>query len=271
MSDANPYQPAGPEPLVEVPSGELQIRRVSIRPIELMKRAYALMGDQYMLMVGVTLVGILVGSLVPMGIIMGAMMVGIFMCFMQREQFGRTEFGALFKGFDFFLDSFLVMLIATALSFVVIFPSYLLMVAIMFGAMAGTQENPDAAVGVMLVIMPVFFILMMVAMLLIYLPFLFSFQLIADRHLTAMDAVKYSWRASIKNLLGIIWHLFVVSLITYIAALACYIPAFFVIPITFGSMFVLYRDIFGPGTFPPPPLTQGYAVQPPAGPPPAAS
>lgn len=264
MSDTNPYQPSGPDTLVESPIGELQIRRVQVRPIELMKRSYALMGDQYMTMVGVTLVGILVGSLVPMGIILGAMMVGIFMCFMQREQFGRTEFGTLFKGFDFFVDSMLVVLMSVALSFVVIFPSYLLMAAIMIGAMAGTQDNPDAALGAMLIIMPIFMILMMVAMLFVYLPFLFAFQLIADRHLSAMEAIKYSWRASMKNLLGIIWHLFVMTMLTYLAMLACYIPAFFVIPITIGSMFVLYRDIFGPGTFPPPPLPQAYAPPAPA-------
>ncbi len=263
MSEGNPYQPSGADPLVDSSPANQPIRQVQVRPIELMKRAYALMGDQYMLMVGITFVGMLLGSLVPMGLIMGAIMVGIFMCFMQREQFGRTEFGALFKGFDHFIDSMVVILLGVALSFVLILPTYLLMIVMMFGIVAGTQDNPDAAAGAMLIMIPVFMILMMVVMLVIYLPFLFAFQLIADRHMTAMDAVKYSWRGSMKNLMGIVWHLFVMGLVTYAAALACYIPVFFLFPISIGSMFVLYRDIYGPGTYAPPPLTQSYAPLPP--------
>ncbi len=260
MSQDNPYQasaePASPHPI----PGEAMVRKVQVRPIELLQRGYALLGEQYLLMVGVTLVAMLVGSLVPMGLILGALLVGIYFCCMQREQFGRTEFGTLFKGFDFFVESLLVMLMSVGLSLVVLIPTYIIGVVGMFAILA-IAGGDEATVGVALMIgFPIFFLLVLMASVAIYLPFLFAFQAIADRHLKALDAVKLSWQGMKRNFFGVLFHMFVVSAISMLAALMCYVPVFFFLPISFASMFVLYRDIFGPGTFAPPPLT---AVGPP--------
>ena len=78
---------------------------MSFAPIALYKRSYALLGEQYWLFFGITLVGIFLGSLVPFGILMGPMMVGIYMCFADRERGKQVEFGTLFKGFDQFANS----------------------------------------------------------------------------------------------------------------------------------------------------------------------
>ena len=53
---------------------------------------------QYWLMVAVVLVGILIGSFAPMGILLGPMMCGIYLCLLGLMRGERIEFGLLFKG-----------------------------------------------------------------------------------------------------------------------------------------------------------------------------
>ena len=93
MSQANPFSP---------PSGSSSYANwtppsVPLDPIGLLKRSYAMMGDQYFLFVGITAVGIILGSLVPFGILLGPMMVGIYLCYIDREKGKTVEFGTLFK------------------------------------------------------------------------------------------------------------------------------------------------------------------------------
>ena len=48
-----------------------------IRPIECMKEGWDLIKDQYWLILGITTVGMLIGSFIPLGIGIGAMFCGI--------------------------------------------------------------------------------------------------------------------------------------------------------------------------------------------------
>lgn len=239
MNNPNPYSPTDSEPV-----DFADIRKVRVQPMELLQRAKGLMGDQYWLFVGISLAGIFIGSAVPMGIIMGAMMVGIYICFLKREQGQRVEFATLFKGFDQFADSLVAMLIMVGVSLVVMFPLMIAMFALMIVPMIASQGNggPPATFGIltMLLMYPLVFI----ASFLVYIPFLFTFQLIADRKLTAVEAVKLSARGAWKNLGGVILFLFVVMVISTVLAIMCYIPVFFFLPVSFGAMFVLYRDVF---------------------------
>ncbi|QDS94791.1 hypothetical protein FF011L_35730 [Roseimaritima multifibrata] len=266
MSTDNPYQ-AGSSSGTPMPvMGGPDPQRVAVRSFELLGRGRNLLGDQYWLMVGICLVSLLIGSAVPFGLILGAMVVGIYLCFKQIEQFGKTEFGTAFKGFDFFVDSMLVMLISTALSFAVILPLYLLMGLSTALALALSENNPEISMLILVIMVPLMVCLFAVAIGMVYMPIIFAFQLIADHHLKAIDAVKLSWHGSRKNLFGILKHLFVLSFLSMLAAMLCYLPVFLFIPISFASMFVLYRDIFGPGGFQAPPLTTpvtaGYAASP---------
>jgi uncharacterized membrane protein len=85
-----------------------------VRPIQLLQRSFELISGEYWLFLGITLVGIVVSSLVPFSILLGPMMVGMFLCFAQRQQTGRTEFATLFKGFDQFVDALVATLIMVA-------------------------------------------------------------------------------------------------------------------------------------------------------------
>src|ERR1700746_2684907 len=87
-----------------------EFRRGVVAPVECIKEGWALIKDQYWLFFGIALVGILIGGAVPI-VLLGPMMVGIFLCLFQKQRRQAVEFGTLFKGFDYFVQSLIVALI----------------------------------------------------------------------------------------------------------------------------------------------------------------
>jgi len=218
--------------------------RISIDPIDLLRRGYRGLGDQYWIFLAVSLVGVFIGSLVPMNILMGPMLVGIFLCAKERERSEKIEFGTLFRGFDQFLDSLIVIIALTVLSLLVLLPIAILLILVLGGFIVATG-NSGAEPG-----LPLFMLLfaftpvIIAASLACYIPFVFAFQLIADKKMGAVDAIKLSCRAAWMNLGGTVWYLIVVGLISFALSLMCYLPVFFFLPISFASLFALYRDVF---------------------------
>lgn len=232
MSQTNPFAP----PTQSSQYASWTPPTVSLDPIGLLKRSYAMLGEQYLLFVGITAVGILLGSVVPFGILMGPMMVGIYLCYIDREQGKKVEFGTLFKGFDLFGNALIAVLIMVGISLLAVIPVFII-------AIIGIIAVQGTGLEILVLLMTYF--LMFVVMIMISLPFMFAFQLIADKGLTGPEALKLSYRAVKANFVGCLILVFVYGLISVLAALACYIPAFFLMPITFGGLYLAYRDIFG--------------------------
>ena len=250
----NPYTPQG-----EIPTSMLgpkhspkdgPIRKVNVRPIELLSRSYQLIGNQYGLFLGISLVGVLIGSMVPFGIIMGPMLIGIYLCFLHRQAGRQVEFGTLFKGFDQFTEGLvacLVMIGFSILASMVTVGLFLVLALAVFALAAGTMEGGAAAgvgIGLGILIYIVCFAVLIVISVLINVPFVFAFQLIADRKLSGMEAIKQSWAGVKLNLGGIVWYMLVNYFLMMLAAMACYIPAILLMPVSFGGMFLLYSDIY---------------------------
>lgn len=240
MSQVNPYlstQSITPE--------NLTIRKVKVRPIQLLSRGRSLVGDQYWLFLGITVVGMLIGSAVPFGLLLGAMLVGIFICYGQREKGQRVEFATLFKGFDDFASSFIAVLVLMAASLVVMIPFLIALFAILLlpilraQAAGGNAPPPEFPLAVIIL-----YPLMILASLLITLPFVFVFQLIADRKMQAVPAIKASVRGVLSNFAGVLGFFIVLSLINMILAIMCYLPAVLFMPISIGAVYVLYRDVY---------------------------
>ena len=55
----------------------VEFQRTPIRPFDCLIASKQLMGEQYWLFLGIGVVGILIGSFVPLGILLGPMMCGI--------------------------------------------------------------------------------------------------------------------------------------------------------------------------------------------------
>lgn len=244
MSQFNPYEPTqsrtGTDPN--------DPRQISINPIDLYKRSLALMGDQYWLFVAMAFLAFLIGSIVPFGILMGPMLVGLYLCYKEREEGRRVDFGKLFQGFDEFVNSLIVMLILIVVSVIVLIPFCVIGAIGMFAILGPgqgngpPQVNPVAFVGFLLG----FGFLISLASLFIYVPFVFAFQLVADRKMGGGQACAMSFKASLKNLFGVLLFILVTTIVSMLASLLCYLPVLLVMPISFGALWILYRDVFGP-------------------------
>src|SRR5262245_3834677 len=105
---------------------EIPFQRHAVEPMECIKAGWARVKDQYWLFVGMCLVGVLIGSAVPMGILMGPMICGMFLAFFNKRRGQPIEFGTLFKGFDYFGPSVIATLLHVLPILVVLVPAYIL-------------------------------------------------------------------------------------------------------------------------------------------------
>lgn len=87
-----------------------------------------------------------------------------------------------------------------------------------------------------------------IASAIIYVPFVFAYQLVADRKVGGGQACSLSLKAALRNLFGILLFIMFTTIVSMLAAMFCYVPAFFVMPISFGALWLLYRDVFGDNT-----------------------
>ena len=235
---------SGPNPYAPAEIVDPVWRKTNIRPVQLLRRSFELIRSDYWLFLGIALVGMLIGSLVPFGILMGPMMVGMFLCFSERQRTGRTEFGTVFKGFDQFIESLIAMLIMVATSVVIVFPLVIVFLAALFFVLAQAEQNGDPSLALIPLVVAMYGMIF-VGSIACYVPFMFVFQLIADRKLTGVAAVKASASAAWNNLGGVVWFIIAIGFITLLAAMACYIPALLMMPISVGAMWLLYQDVFG--------------------------
>lgn len=227
----------------------IPFRTGAVNPMDCYKIGWDLIKERYWLFLGITFVGSLIGSIAPLMILFGPMMCGMYMCMLSKYRGGILSFEILFKGFDHFKESLIATLIlivcATAILIPVIMLTTILLIMIsVTGAAQGEAHiaNPG----------PLFFLLLIFMMgvmfflsLLINILFTFSYQLIADRGMTGVDAVKTSVKAARGNL----WGLFILALLTMALNLAgilcCCIGMYLILPVNIAATTVAYLKVFG--------------------------
>jgi len=215
-------------------------QRVHVAPIRLLQQSLSLMGGEYWLFLALTLVGMLIGSVVPL-VLYGPMMCGVYLCYLQRMRGKRADFETLFKGFDYFVESLIATILVWLATMVLLVPFVVLMVIVMVGAaVAGEEVGPIVLLVVFAVLVPVFVLITMIVSSL----FLFVYPLIVDKQYTAMPAIAASCRAVWANLGGMLLLMIVYGVIAVIAVLPCGIGSIFFTPMLFGALTVLYRQIF---------------------------
>jgi uncharacterized membrane protein len=244
---------------------QIPFQRNAVEPVQCIKGGWELIKDQYWLFVGMSAVGMLIGSAVPMGILMGPMMCGMFLSFFKRMRREPVEFGTLFKGFDYFGPGVIATLLHILPIMAVVIPAYLLFyVGIIFSAAtqtAGDEPNPGAMLAVF-VMFGIFWIVILFLIVIVSIGFTFAHPLIVDRKMQGFDAVKLSFKGAMANF----WRLLGMALLTFILNIAgvllCYIGVFLVLPIGYAAIAKAYEQVFGlhnPGDvlsdLPPPPPT----------------
>jgi len=222
---------------------EFRTDRVSSR--QLLGQAWGILWPQYFwITLGICLVGLIVGSAVPMAVLMGPMMCGMFVCFFAMMRNERPTFDMLFKGFDMFVDSLVATLIMLGVSFLIMIPLGVLMVGGMIAAgLVGEQAGGAAAGGIIILVM-IGYLVAILAMMVVHLLFIFSYPLIVDYNLSGVDAVKLSARAAWANLSNVVRLTILNMVVTMVAAVLCYLPLLLVIPVTLFAQALLYRRVF---------------------------
>jgi hypothetical protein len=237
----------------------ITFNRAAVQPMVCLNAGFALIKDQYWLFLGMALVGMLIGSAVPLGILMGPMMCGLFWSFFQLRRGQRVEFGNLFKGFDFFGQSVIATLLHMVPIMAIVIPAYIVFYVGFVVAMISQQGNepsPGAAVGFLLALV-VFVVFIMVVVILISIGFTFVYPLIVDRGLPGFDAVKLSFKAAFANFWPLLGLILLNALLNLAGALLCIVGVYLVLPIGYAALAVAYEQVFGLGepvvNLPPPP------------------
>ncbi len=219
---------------------------VEIAAIDRLKRAKALLGDQYWLFVGITFVALLIGGLVPLGILMGPLICGLFLCYRQRMVGQQASFDPLFKGFECFAESLKAILIYVGIAMLCMLPVMIVYFVGFIGIMAGagTTDSP-AMLFLFIPLYLIFYALILLVSAVAYTPFTFAFPLIVDRGMNGVEAVKLSWATAKPIYFKLVKMYFIYSLIGLVCAMCCIVPFYLFIPIVIGAVFTLYQDFFG--------------------------
>ena len=230
-----------------------EIQTGVIRPIECMKEGWELIKNDFWLLFGITAVGMIIGG-ITMYALLGAMMCGIFYCYLQKIDGKPVSFDQLWKGLDWWLPSLVAVIVMVVPMFVIMGVIYApLIVAAVMGSNLSESEAMALVLGALAI--DSVFILLMVCF---HTLMMFTFPLIVERNLGAIDAMKLSAKGVWKNLGGIAGFYGVAFILSFIGALACGIGTYFVIPIILAGTAVAYRKVFPkPNSFQNPP-SPGY-------------
>jgi uncharacterized membrane protein len=235
-------------------------KRGVVKPIYCIKTGWALLRDQYWLFVGMALVAILLGGLVPFGIVLGPMMCGIYLALFRRRRGETVEFGILFKGFDYFGESVVATLIHYVPMVIIIVPFYIVLYGGLFLlSRQGDEPDPSTIFGFFAALV-VFGLVMIALIVLLSVIFMFSYPLIVDRKMSGLDAIKLSAKGALANFWPLLGLLLLNGIIGFAGLLLCYVGIFLALPVTFAAIAVAYERVFGLGEvqgpiLPPPPPT----------------
>lgn len=223
-------------------------QRNAVRPMECFRAGWKLIKDKYWLFFGITVLGYLIASLGPMGVLAGPAMCGIYYCLLRHLRGEPVKFEMLFKGFDYFIQSLIAALLMMIPIVLILLPGYILMFVVMATTMPQQKQGappPDAsAMGPFLIAMVVFMLLAFVVIMVISVLFMFTYPLIVDRKMKGVDALKMSYRAAMANLGGLLGLVLLSMLFSMLGTLACCVGTYFLIPIHFAAYAVAYRQVF---------------------------
>ena len=226
----------------------IPFRRNAVEPMQCIKDGWALIKDQYWLFVGMALVAVLIASAVPMGLLMGPMMCGLYLAFFKKRRGEPIEFGTLFKGFDYFGPSVIATLLHMVPIIAIAIPAYFLFYVSLIFSMAAqnaSDEPNPAAMLTVFVMFGIFWAVFFVIILIISIGFTFSYPLITDRKMQGFDAVKLSFKAAMANFWRLLGMIMLTSLISLGGVLLCYVGVFLVFPISYAAIAAAYEQVFG--------------------------
>ncbi|MFL6468888.1 MAG: hypothetical protein ACJ72Z_13090 [Pyrinomonadaceae bacterium] len=222
---------------------DLSFNTKAIKPIECLKEAWGLIKRDYWLLFAISLVGGMIAG-VTVYVLLGAMICGIMICYLKKIDGGEVRFEDLWTGMKFLGPS-----IPIALLFII--PIVVYVVAAFFTvysplitlAVMGERVDSSVLIGTLGIALAID-LFVAIAMTCIHSLIIFAFPLLVDRGLGAVDAVKLSARAALKNIGGIGGLILLQFGIVVLGELAFCVGIYLTIPILTATSLVAYRKVF---------------------------
>jgi hypothetical protein len=236
-----------------------EFRTGVISPVECVKEGFERIKRDYWLLFAIALVGALIGGF-TMYILGGAMFCGIFYSYIKAVDGKPVSFDDLWKGMEYFGPGLVVILLIFVPAFAYYIFAYLTFVAAIIG---GAQAGEAGMFGALAVV-GLIDLVVLIALVCFHTLLMFSFPLIVDRNLGAIDAIKTSAKAVWANLGGVAGLVVVNMVLMFVGYLALCIGLYFVIPIMIAGNVVAYRRVFPPlvaqpNMSPPPPSSYNWS------------
>lgn len=223
-----------------------------IKPVDCAREAWSAIKSDYWLLFAITIVGQLIGG-ISFFIVLGAMVCGIFCCYLKKIDGEAVLFDDLWKGFGWFWPGLCVTVAIVAPMFIVYAIIY---VPVLMAMIMGTKLSEDELIAMLIgaAAVDLIFIVIMVCF---HTLLIFSFPLIVDRGLGGISAMTTSARAVLKNLGGVAGLILVNFGLVLVGYAALCVGVYFVIPVIIATNVVAYRKVFPafrkPNFSPPPP------------------
>jgi len=200
--------------------GRCSMENVEVKFGEWIEKGFKLYKENFAILVLASLIAVVL-SAVTVGVLAGPMSAGVLLIILRLmdKKEPKPEVGTLFRGFDYFLNSFL---------FVIVWGVALFVVSLIVGMVP--------CIGQLASLFVVF-----VAHALL----MFGMFLIVDRRLEFWPASLESFNKVKPNFWPFLGFAVVSNLIGSIGAIACGIGVVFTLPIQACILTVAYRDVFG--------------------------
>lgn len=208
------------------------------------------MRGRYWLLVAVIAVGLVIGSLAPLGLFIGPMVCGIYANLFNKARGGEVSFRVLFGGFQHFVQSFVATLVQIVPIVAMAIPVNLLLALVFIKRVMASAGPPWPQLAAMIGPWEMALVVGISTLVLFLLSvffgtfFMFSYPLIVDRGMSGWTSVKLSARASRQNFAGAATLMAATTLLSVAGSMFCYVGGFLVTPITLGAWTVAYRSVF---------------------------
>lgn len=221
-------------------SNQVQVRRVSISPIDCYVQGKDFLGSEYGLFLGICIVGLILGGLVPI-VLYGPAFCGMALCFLTRARGERVTFDLLFKGFDYFVPSLIATLIYMGSLVAIFIP---LMVFFFIGVAMMAAQSAAMTVLAMLAMCSVYVVWILIIGV-AGMVFMFAALLIVDKRLEGPAAMGLAFKGLTTNLMGVLLSATIGQVILLLGTMLCIVPGILLVPIVFAGHFVVYQKIYG--------------------------
>ncbi len=215
------------------------VQRGVVSPIACYQEGWELIKDEYWVIFASCAIGMLLGSIVPMGILLGPMMCGIYLVMLRKMRGESVAVDHLFKGFEWFGPSLVAMLLTLVVVMVLFVPVGI--VAAIAAAIGNSVGGEEAAVVLAVAAGGLGMFLVMGAGTL----FTFAYPLMVDRDLEAMDALKASVSGGLANLGGLIGLFFLNVALSLVGTCFFFVGSYLVMPLSFAALAVAYKRVYG--------------------------